>query len=68
MALVPCRPQGLLAFFLNSNIIPTANSSYPWLMTVYTGLVAAAYCFLLINGFVGFQFAEDGTLLSLWCT
>jgi hypothetical protein len=29
-------------------------------------LVAAAYCCLLVNGFVGFQFAEDGTPLSLW--
>ena len=29
-------------------------------------MVAAAYCCLLINGFVGFQFAEDGTPLSLW--
>lgn len=28
--------------------------------------MAAAYCCLLINGFVGFQFAEDGTPLSLW--
>jgi len=33
---------------------------------VYTGLVAAAYACLLINAFVGFQFAEDGTPLSLW--
>jgi len=56
----------LLAMFLDSGIIPTANSSYPWFAAVYTGLVAAAYCCLLINGFVGFQFAEDGTPVSLW--
>ncbi|KAF8499033.1 chitin synthase export chaperone [Russula emetica] len=56
----------LIAFFLDSNLIPTANSSYPWFVASYTGLVAAAYCCLLINGFVGFQFAEDGTPLSLW--
>lgn len=37
-----------------------------WFAAVYTGLVAAAYACLLINGFVGFQFAEDGTPLSLW--
>jgi hypothetical protein len=37
-----------------------------WFAAVYTGLVAATYCCLLINGFVGFQFAEDGTPLSLW--
>lgn len=56
----------LLAIFLDSNIIPTANASYPWFAAVYTGLIAATYCCLLINGFVGFQFAEDGTPVSLW--
>ncbi|KAF8621834.1 hypothetical protein AX15_007458 [Amanita polypyramis BW_CC] len=56
----------LLAMFLDSSVIPTANVSYPWFAAVYTGLVAAAYACLLINGFVGFQFAEDGTPLSLW--
>ncbi|KAG1797914.1 chitin synthase III catalytic subunit-domain-containing protein [Suillus variegatus] len=49
----------LLAMFLDSGIIPTSDVSYP-------RLVAAAYCCLLINGFVGFQFAEDGMPLSLW--
>ncbi|PPQ70635.1 hypothetical protein CVT24_000678 [Panaeolus cyanescens] len=56
----------LLAMFLDSGVIPTANKAYPWFAAVYTGLVAAAYTCLLINGFVGFQFAEDGTPLSLW--
>jgi len=56
----------LLAIFLDSGIIPTSNNAYPWFAAVYTGFVAAAYCCLLINGFVGFQFAEDGTPLSLW--
>lgn len=78
----------LLAIFLDSGVIPTANVSYPvsqthchrysekerkkfnqscqWFAAVYTGLVAATYCCLLVNGFVGFQFAEDGTPLSLW--
>ncbi|KAL0950564.1 hypothetical protein HGRIS_007366 [Hohenbuehelia grisea] len=56
----------LLAIFLDSGIIPTANASYPWFSAVYTGLVVATYTCLLINGFVGFQFAEDGTPLSLW--
>jgi len=56
----------ILAFFLDSGVIPTANASYPWFAAVYTGLVAATYCCLLINGFVGFQFAEDGTPVSLW--
>ncbi|KAF9527891.1 chitin synthase III catalytic subunit-domain-containing protein [Crepidotus variabilis] len=56
----------LLALFLDSGVIPTSNAVYPWAAAIYTGLVAATYCCLLINGFVGFQFAEDGTPLSLW--
>ncbi|TEB29302.1 chitin synthase export chaperone [Coprinellus micaceus] len=56
----------LLALFLDSGIIPTSNVVYPWFAAIYTGLVAATYTCLLINGFVGFQFAEDGTPLSLW--
>ncbi|ELU43353.1 chitin synthase export chaperone [Rhizoctonia solani AG-1 IA] len=56
----------LLAIFLDTQIIPTANNAYPWIVAIYTGLVAATYCCLLINGFIGFQFAEDGTPLSIW--
>jgi len=37
-----------------------------WFAAIYAGFLAAAYCCILINGFVGFQFAEDGTPLSLW--
>ncbi|KAK0197890.1 chitin synthase III catalytic subunit-domain-containing protein [Armillaria mellea] len=56
----------LLGIFLDSGIIPTSNTVYAWFAAVYTGLVASAYCCILINAFVGFQFAEDGTPLSLW--
>ncbi|KAF5347046.1 hypothetical protein D9758_011632 [Tetrapyrgos nigripes] len=56
----------LLAIFLDGAVIPTANAAYPWFAAVYTGLLAAAYCCILVNAFVGFQFAEDGTPLSLW--
>ncbi|CAE6425854.1 unnamed protein product [Rhizoctonia solani] len=56
----------LLAFFLDSAIIPTSSNVYPWFAAIYSGLVTATYACLLINGFVGFQFAEDGTPTSLW--
>ncbi|KZV77448.1 hypothetical protein PENSPDRAFT_620915 [Peniophora sp. CONT] len=56
----------LLAIFLDTNIIPSANQAYVWFAAIYTGLIAAAYACLVINGFVGFQFAEDGTPMSLW--
>ncbi|KAI5451276.1 Chitin synthase, class 7 [Naganishia albida] len=56
----------LLAIFLDSGIIPTANVVYPWFTAIYAGLVAGLYWCLLVNGFVGFQWAEDGTPMSLW--
>ncbi|KAK7462717.1 Chitin synthase, class 7 [Stygiomarasmius scandens] len=55
-----------LAIFLDGGIIPFDNASYPWFAAIYTGLLAAAYGCILINSFVGFQFVEDGTPLSLW--
>jgi hypothetical protein len=55
-----------LAIFLDGGIVPFANPSYPWVAAVYTGLLTAAYGTLLFNSFVGFQFIEDGSSLSLW--
>lgn len=37
-----------------------------WFTAIYAGLVGALYWCLLVNGFVGFQWAEDGTPMSLW--
>lgn len=70
----------LLAIFLDSAIIPTAHQVYPvskrlinraasddqWFTAVYAGALGALYWCILINGFVGFQFHEDGTPMSLW--
>lgn len=56
----------LLAIFLDSAIIPTAHVVYPWFVAVYAGLLGALYWCIVVNGFVGFQFAEDGTPMSLW--
>ncbi|KAG0164157.1 Chitin synthase, class 7 [Apophysomyces sp. BC1034] len=55
-----------LEMFLITGIIPTASPVYPWFTAVQTGLISATFWCLLLNGFVGFQFAEDGTPLSLW--
>jgi Chitin synthase export chaperone len=55
-----------LAIFLDSAIIPTYSGAYPVFAAIYVGLGTAIYWCLMINGFVGFQFAEDGTPKSLW--
>ncbi|UZJ53519.1 hypothetical protein CBS101457_002839 [Exobasidium rhododendri] len=55
-----------LAIFLDSAIIPTYSAVYSWFTAIYIGLGTALFWCLLLNGFVGFQFAEDGTPKSLW--
>lgn len=56
----------VLVIFLDSAIIPTYSAAYLYLTSVYVGFKTAIFWCLLINGFVGFQFAEDGTPKSLW--
>jgi hypothetical protein len=56
----------LLEFFLVSGIIPMANSSYKWFVSIYIGWNMGTLWCLLMNGFIGFQWAEDGTPASLW--
>ncbi|KAF9331508.1 Chitin synthase, class 7 [Podila minutissima] len=56
----------IMDLLLVSGIIPTASQLYPYFTGVHIGLISATFWCLLLNGFVGFQFAEDGTPLSLW--
>ncbi|KAI8351547.1 chitin synthase III catalytic subunit [Blakeslea trispora] len=55
-----------LEMLLVTNIIPTASILYPYFTAAHIGLISASFWCLLLNGFVGFQFAEDGTPVSLW--
>ncbi|KAJ9069135.1 Chitin synthase, class 7 [Entomophthora muscae] len=55
-----------LEFVSVSGIIPAASSLFPYFVAAYYALISAAICCLMLNGFVGFQFAEDGTFWSLW--
>lgn len=55
-----------LELLLVSGIIPTASTLYPYFTAAHIGLITSTIFCLLLNGFVGFQFAEDGTPLSLW--
>lgn len=55
-----------LGLLLVSNIIPMASGSYVAFTAIHAGLVAGTFWMLLMNGFVGFQWAEDGTPKSLW--
>ena len=56
----------ILEFFLVSGIILTSLDAYKWFVAVYISWNMATLWCLLLNGFVGFQWAEDGTAMSLW--
>lgn len=55
-----------LVMFLDSAVIPSYTNAYLWFTVIYVGLKCAIFWCLMLNGFVGFQFAEDGSALSLW--
>jgi hypothetical protein len=56
----------VVSLILDAGVIPLASVVYPYFVAVQCGLTTATCWCLLVNGFVGFQFAEDGTPLSLW--
>ncbi|KAK9765883.1 Chitin synthase, class 7 [Basidiobolus ranarum] len=56
----------VLEMLLVSGIISPAVAVYPWLVAGHVGLVCTSIWSLFLNGFVGFQFMEDNTSLSLW--
>ncbi|KAI8897869.1 chitin synthase III catalytic subunit-domain-containing protein [Globomyces pollinis-pini] len=49
-----------------SGIVPLSLSFYPVLVALHSSLVTATLFCLFMNGFVPFQFVEDGTSSSLW--
>ncbi|TPX39234.1 hypothetical protein SeMB42_g06398 [Synchytrium endobioticum] len=56
----------LVELLLVSGIIPTASAPYQYFVAAHVALTTTTCWILLLNGFVGFQWAEDGTPVSLW--
>lgn len=56
----------LVEFFVLSGIIPTSFNGYLYFVAAHIGLGMATLWALFVNGFVPFQWIEDGTRLSLW--
>ncbi|OZJ02163.1 hypothetical protein BZG36_04636 [Bifiguratus adelaidae] len=55
-----------LDMLLVSGIVPSASSVYPYFAAMQVSCMTMTCWILLLNGFVGFQFAEDGTAWSVW--
>ncbi|KAI9322146.1 chitin synthase III catalytic subunit-domain-containing protein [Dichotomocladium elegans] len=56
----------IFEMILITGIVPISSPAYQWLTAIQLGLVTSSFWCLMLNGFVGFQFAEDGTPMSLW--
>jgi hypothetical protein len=56
----------LLDFLVISGIIPFSSEVYPFFVAAHSAMIISTLWCLFLNGFVPFQFIEDGTTLSLW--
>ncbi|PVU90813.1 hypothetical protein BB559_004435 [Furculomyces boomerangus] len=56
----------LLDILTISGFVPFSHAAYPYFVAAYLALTSTMCWCLMLNGFVGFQWAEDGTSLSLW--
>jgi len=53
-------------FITVSGIVPLYHDAYKYIVALHVGFTSATVWTLFLNGFIGFQWAEDGTLKSLW--
>ncbi|KAJ2226390.1 Chitin synthase, class 7 [Coemansia sp. RSA 1722] len=56
----------VLDFLTISGIIPISSVVYPYFVAAYLGATSAMCWCLMLNGFIGYQWTEDGTALTLW--
>jgi hypothetical protein len=56
----------LLDLILAANFVPVGTKAYNYFVALQLASVSTTFWILLLNGFVGFQWAEDGTKKSLW--
>ncbi|KAJ1890790.1 Chitin synthase, class 7 [Kickxella alabastrina] len=56
----------VLDFITISGIIPISSVVYPYFVAAFLGLTSAMCWCLMLNGFIGYQWTEDGTALILW--
>jgi hypothetical protein len=57
----------VVSLVLDAGVLPaTTDGAFLYFVSAQNGLASALCTALLVNGFVGFQLYEDGTLLSVW--
>lgn len=56
----------MCSLLLDAGVVPSGSGPFPYFVAAQNGLTNALFTCLVINGFVGFQLYEDGTILSVW--
>lgn len=56
----------IFELLLVTQIIPLSPLFYKYAAAAQIGLITSAFGTLLLNGFIGFQWTEDGTKTSVW--
>jgi heme A synthase len=56
----------IVDFLVVSGIIPFSSAVYPYFVALHSAVILSTLWCLFLNGFVPFQFVEDGTPTSLW--
>ena len=57
----------VVSLVLDAGVLGSSNvGAFLYFVAVQNGLASALCTSLLVNGFVGFQLYEDGTMLSVW--
>lgn len=55
----------MLSLVIDSGVTPPGSGVYPYFVAVHAGVTSATCWNLMANGFLGFQFWEDGTRRSV---
>lgn len=58
--------MSVFEFLVISNVISASSAAYSWFVAIYMGLVSSCIWVLFYNGFIGFQWFQDGTRKSMW--
>ena len=56
----------MCSLLVDAGVVPSGSGPFAYFVAAQNGLANALFTCLVINGFVGFQLYEDGTILSVW--
>lgn len=56
----------IMSMVIDAGVTAPGSGAYPYIAAVQCGLISATAVCLMMTGFIGFQWYEDGTFKSVW--